>query len=128
MSGTCVHKRAVISETESRERLWAFIHGNNEESVSSATVDEWEAVIVRSCSRDSCSVSQIFRPELLIKQWGSSVTALFDERPSRTRLGYTLRVRCINCCGDASTRPMCSHELKYIQMIKERDSVKENRM
>ena len=44
------------------------------------------------------------------------------------RLGYTLCVPCINCCGGASTRPMCSHELKCVQMIKERDSVQENRI
>ena len=56
MSGACGQKTAVIIDNQARERLWAFVYGKTEESVSSATVDKKKPVMVRSCSKDSWSV------------------------------------------------------------------------
>lgn len=57
---------------------------------------------------------------------GASVTVLFDERKAKLKLPHYLRVKCIYCPGAASNRGLCSHDLKWIGLVRERDRVQQN--
>lgn len=126
-TGDCKHKLNLLNETDSRRRLLPFIHSEVRETNSMSDGKEWQGVMLTKSFGDYCSVWQIFKREYLNMERGSSATVLFDERRSRAHLGCTLRVKCLNCGGDASKRLMCAHEIKCVAMVKERDRVAEAR-
>ena len=69
---------------------------------------------------------QIFRRDFLAKRNSASGTVILDERPSRLRLGYKLRVKCKICAGAASNRLLCSHELCCIRLLNDNEKVEQN--
>ena len=71
---------------------------------------ELEGAMHEKFDGDSSSVWQIFNRQFIYLRGGSSVTVLFDEQRTKSKLAYNLRVRCIYCAGAASNRGLCSYE------------------
>lgn len=77
--------------------------------------------MLQGVSGDSSSVWQIFNREFLHVKGGTSVTVLFDEKKTKSKLPHHLRVKCLNYLGAVSNRVLCSHELRFIELVKERE-------